>query len=100
MLGVINDDSMEGRVQVILVITGLGAPTLEEALMGVQKSVREPVAETFAPKQQAPLPITQAPTPVPLRQFTDLGINSQNMDIPAFLRRRARTAGPQTQQNP
>jgi cell division protein FtsZ len=36
VMGVINDQRMQGRVQVILVITGLGAPTLEETFSSVQ----------------------------------------------------------------
>jgi cell division protein FtsZ len=36
VFGVINDERMDGRVQIILMITGLGALTLEEA-MGVRK---------------------------------------------------------------
>lgn len=38
VLGVINDQEMERRVQVILMITGLGAPTLEEAMARVEVS--------------------------------------------------------------
>jgi cell division protein FtsZ len=37
VLGVINDKEMERRVQVILMITGLGAPTLEETMARVEK---------------------------------------------------------------
>jgi len=37
VLGVINDDRMEGKAQVILMVTGLGAPTLEEAMSGVTR---------------------------------------------------------------
>ena len=35
VLGVINDERMEERVQVTLIVTGLGAPTLEETLSKV-----------------------------------------------------------------
>ena len=37
VFGAINDERMEGRVQVILMITGLGSPTLEEALPGFKR---------------------------------------------------------------
>jgi cell division protein FtsZ len=37
VFGVINDERMDGRAQVILMITGLGAPTLEEALPGFKR---------------------------------------------------------------
>jgi cell division protein FtsZ len=36
VFGVINDERMEGRVQVILMITGLGSLTLEEAMGGMK----------------------------------------------------------------
>ena len=38
VFGVINDERMEGRVQVILMITGLGSLTLEEAMGGMKTS--------------------------------------------------------------
>jgi len=52
VFGVITDDRMEGRVQVILMITGLGASTLEEAMSGMPtvKPVLE--EETGAPVMQ------------------------------------------------
>jgi cell division protein FtsZ len=52
VFGVITDDRMEGRVQVILMITGLGASTLEEAMSGMPtvKPVLE--EESAAPVMQ------------------------------------------------
>jgi cell division protein FtsZ len=44
VFGVINDERMDGRAQVILMITGLGSPTLEEALPGF-KQARQKIAE-------------------------------------------------------
>ena len=41
VMGVITDPQMEDRVQVILVITGLGAPTLEEAIAMVAREQPE-----------------------------------------------------------
>jgi cell division protein FtsZ len=41
VMGVINDDRSFGRVQVILMITGLGSPTLEETLSGFSGEERE-----------------------------------------------------------
>jgi cell division protein FtsZ len=50
VFGVITDERMEGRVQVILMITGLGSPTLEEAMTGMPtaKSNFEKSAEATA----------------------------------------------------
>jgi len=36
VFGVINDERMDGRVQVILMVTGLGSTTLEEAMGGMK----------------------------------------------------------------
>jgi cell division protein FtsZ len=109
VLGVNNDERMNGRSQVILVITGLGATTLEEALSGIQRPRPETVREltrenafpTLNPATQRGIPaISNAepqapsiPATTPLRQYPDGIINTQNMDIPAFLRRRIRLAG-------
>ena len=96
VLGVINDDRMEDRVQVILVITGLGAPTLEETMSSMKKSEPEPVKEV--PHQEplrepigAAKPVAPAPSAPAHAEFSS-GIN-QNLDIPAFMRRRTRYAG-------
>jgi cell division protein FtsZ len=72
VLGVITDDRMDGRVQAILMITGLGAPTLEQAFAEVKK-IEQPL------EQAEELPFTHLP---------DLAIPSTNYDLPAFLRYR------------
>jgi cell division protein FtsZ len=59
VFGVINDDRMEGRVQVILMITGLGSLTLEEAMggmktaqAGLQSKCQEAVVQQPGPAQR------------------------------------------------
>ena len=108
VLGVINDDDMEDRTQVILVITGLGAPTLEEAMSGIKQLKPTPVPQP-APTPQVEMPgplytpqpetpyfnahseeprYTQRPEPRSIA--TQAAIASKNnLDMPAFLRRRA-----------
>jgi cell division protein FtsZ len=98
VLGVINDERMRGRVQVILVITGLGATTLEEALSSVQKPVQAPPPSPLP----GPLPPISRPEPTRPRSVT-LDHNqaapevylssSQNLDVPAFMRRRPHLSG-------
>ncbi len=39
VLGVTHDERMENRAQVILVVTGLGAPSLEEVIPGVTQQI-------------------------------------------------------------
>jgi cell division protein FtsZ len=58
VFGVINDESMDGRAQVILMITGLGSSTMEEALPGFSQSkVKAPApVHSTADWEVAPLP--------------------------------------------
>jgi cell division protein FtsZ len=90
VFGLSNDERMKGRAQVILVITGLGAPTLEEVMPGISIN-REPAplktayqdaavdtspSMELAPIDAIPVNVTHAPM--------------DEIDIPAFLRRRTR----------
>lgn len=95
VFGVSNDDRMTGRAQVILVITGLGAPTLEEVLPGITQKLDQAAARQ---KAQIPQPV---PEPAPAAQQGEAepwqavpaGVpqaHMDNLDIPAFLRRRNR----------
>lgn len=106
VLGVINDERMVDRAQVILVVTGLGATTLEEAMAGVKKPAAAPKPEparaeppvSAVPVQPAitvpqPAPVEQNSMPVYEKRHPDLPISNQNLDVPAFIRRRARYAG-------
>jgi cell division protein FtsZ len=88
VLGVTNDESMVNRAQVILLITGLGGSTLEEAFSQVQKTVsvskQTPVVEDEIKTQpKGGLPFVE---PEPVQPGYKNG--STNYDIPAFLRRR------------
>jgi cell division protein FtsZ len=56
VMGVNYDEVMENRAQVILVVTGLGATTLEEALSSAEASSRpapQPAAQRVSPAQMA-----------------------------------------------
>ena len=88
VLGVINNESMVNRTQVILLITGLGGSTLEEAFSNVQKaspvSKPKPVVDENIPvKKEAELPFLEQSS-----FQSNYSKNSTNYDIPAFLRRR------------
>jgi cell division protein FtsZ len=108
VLGVNNDDDMEDRTQVILVITGLGAPTLEEAMSGIKQLRPTPLPQPVpAPQVEVPGPLytpqpdtpyfnahseepRYTPRPEPRPIATQAAIAStNNLDMPAFLRRRA-----------
>jgi hypothetical protein len=125
VMGVTNDERMEDRTQVILMITGLGAPTLEEAMRSLPKPAAAPVHQTtplqasepnarrgaqFAPQSAAsshsqptasgvaggsahsPVELPASPAAAPARRLAELPPVSQNLDLPAFLRRRTRLA--------
>jgi cell division protein FtsZ len=95
VFGISNDDRMIGRAQVILVITGLGAPTLEEIMPGISRKIEQasqqrkpPVPETVTPS----IDIVETPEPVPVG--VPQAIFADDLDIPAFLRRRSRSSSP------
>ncbi len=105
VMGVINDKRLEDRVQVTLVITGLGATTLEQAMSDISRSERdnsrsereisrpEKVERVIVKAEEPPqLPPTPMPKPMPLQQPVNEATYT-NLDLPAFLRRRARFAG-------
>jgi cell division protein FtsZ len=103
VMGVINDDQMDDRVQVILVMTGLGAPTLEEAMSSVRKPATQEDTRSTPPQEAAVTETTaaiQEPSQPIVRSIygstangSDLAAMKQNLDIPAFMRRQARFAG-------
>lgn len=95
VFGVSHDERMTGRAQVILVITGLGAPTLEEVMPGIQRRIDEAAGSRL---DREPRPIAQA-VPSAAAETVDYleavpaGVPQaahDNLDIPAFLRRRNR----------
>ena len=95
VFGVTHDDRMQGRAQVILVITGLGAPTLEEVMPGISLKIEKASAMHQAQVARSiPGPASAAPAEVADHfQAVPAGMpqtHSDNLDIPAFLRRRSR----------
>ncbi|OGO36662.1 MAG: cell division protein FtsZ [Chloroflexi bacterium RBG_16_57_11] len=62
VFGVINDERMEGRAQVILMITGLGSSTMEEALPGFNPAKAKSTAPVPATRDWEVAPLS-APSP-------------------------------------
>jgi cell division protein FtsZ len=106
VMGVIADPQMEDRVQVILVITGLGAPTLEEALSSVERSKArtehtDQVALSDHPIPRRTIATDQPPAAQPVTPPAPHAspaappeiMIASGLDVPAFLRRRTRYAG-------
>jgi cell division protein FtsZ len=96
--GVSTNDMLGDKVQAILVITGLGAPTLEELLPGAER-----IAETKPSGAQVfhtgPLRTataegeTGATRAIPLAEEPLLAAVAGDLDMPAFLRRRYTPGG-------
>jgi cell division protein FtsZ len=104
VMGFNNDDRLEDRVQVILVVTGLGAQTLEEIIPGFETKVspNEPLKE-FIEDVPPPVPVEEVieePQPEITQPRQSPAWNQfqvapepakaamPDLDIPAFLRRR------------
>ena len=90
VLGFNNDERMGDRAQVILVVTGLGASSLEDALQGKTMETKPMIKEEelyeeeiYPEEQDQIIPITLASTPLMAHAVDDL-------DIPAFMRKRDR----------
>ncbi len=90
VMGVITDERLEDRVQVTLIITGLGAPTLEETLSGVARP--RPIEPAIQQPSPAPVISEQPTLDVPLAPLT-ASPSANDIDLPAFLRKRMRYSG-------
>ena len=113
VMGVIQDERMEGRAQVILVVTGMGAPSLEETLAQVSRAAEssravekewrqeplrqeqqqesQPAAERLQPED---MPAAQHSLAAEAAGSPGPAIFPMGYELPAFLRRRLRhTAG-------
>lgn len=78
VFGVINDERMDGRAQVILMITGLGSPTLDEVLPGFRQSKARSAASVDQTSHWEDAPVANAsPSTTTLRR-----------DLPPFFRSR------------
>lgn len=83
--GVICDNRMEDRVQVILVLTGIGAASLDPNRIKRQKPISTPSASTSAASTSStgimyPEPVSE-PRP-------ELAPAQSELDVPAFMRRK------------
>ncbi len=76
--GVITDPRMGDRCQAILIITGLGATPINDALLPRANAEKKPAAEAI-PVQET---ITQ------VVEMQPAGVAAVDLDLPAFLRRR------------
>ncbi len=84
-VGVVYDEQLEDKVEVILVITGLGGGSLEETLSGF--SVHNVVKTPAVPTTEVEQPIVVAPQRL-TEEINTSGFGTKDLDVPAFLRRR------------
>lgn len=85
VFGVTNDPRLEDRVQVILVVTGLGAPTLEDALSEVAGPRQVETAHLHVEDQTAHRE-GRASSPPSMHQSIPAAA-ANDINIPAFLRK-------------
>jgi cell division protein FtsZ len=85
VLGVVNDERLQDRVEVILVITGLGSTTLEETLSHLD--ARQMPLERKAPvaSEKYDFKMPEFLPDEPIRE--EVSVSANDLDIPAFLRR-------------
>lgn len=83
--GVITDERMEDRVQVILVLTGIGATSVDQETTG--SAANEILAEPQNNKNDVETLLVN-PFVSTAESQLEMAENSVNLDIPAFLRRR------------
>ncbi len=83
-LGTTPKEHMGDRVQVNLVVTGLGAHTLEEAFLDIEQIPQRPKPV----QQSAPAALQHAHAVTHAQHIPS--ITSSDLDIPAFLRRQSR----------
>ncbi len=76
VMGATQDNSLENRAQVILIITGLGAPTLEEVMPGIKQYRKHEISSHRNSLFES------------LHSEEPVAIDKNNIDLPAFLRRR------------
>lgn len=88
VMGVVSDPKLQDRVEAILVITGLGSPTLEETLSKVEGR-KLPVTHPATPAAST-LEMNTPQYPVETNWDEELTVSSNDLDIPAFLRRSRR----------
>ncbi len=83
--GVICDEKMEDRVQVILVLTGIGATSVESSAMRQRHQTAQSDA---APSGQSEANVNLHTQPIETEFQFEMAGAEVNLDIPAFLRRR------------
>ena len=88
VMGFNNDNRLGDRAQVILVITGLGAPSMEDVI-GKRDDRPFVVQPSAIPRAVSPDDETH-PVSIPLAPPAMMATAASDLDMPAFMRRRER----------
>ena len=97
--GVINNSNLSDRVQVILIVTGLGALPIEEAIPGAERYLSEYTynnnenrfnPETHRENNQKMIEHHQVPSRIYSLSQPHSAMATADLDVPAFLRKRIR----------
>jgi cell division protein FtsZ len=91
VMGTTVDNRMEDRVQVILVVTGLGASPLEDVLPGADKAIRRPQKPKVSQRHENE--VIRIPQVVTQEAGHPQVSGTTNLDLPTFMRRQPRYAG-------
>jgi cell division protein FtsZ len=87
IMGINNNEQMQGRAQVILIVTGLGGTPIEEIMPNIEQKQISPVDESVSLNHDSSIGLLdEIPDP---KQMVFAGAPT-NLDLPAFMRRRAR----------
>ena len=87
ILGVINDERLENRVEAILVVTGLGAKSIDEAIPGLRIAQSAKSQPCNSSSSQTNQQLVHAAAETMPEQGSYYAANKNNLDLPAFLRR-------------
>ena len=88
ILGVVNDERLDDRVEAILVVTGLGGKAIDEAIQEIQDN---PSRNSLPSNIHNHTPVRENPISIPVIPPTNqepyYASNTTNLDLPAFLRK-------------
>jgi cell division GTPase FtsZ len=87
IMGINNNEQMQGRAQVILIVTGLGGTPIEEVMPNIEQKQISPGDESISLNHDPSTGLLEEISDP--RQMVFAGA-STNLDLPAFMRRRAR----------
>ncbi|MBN1231073.1 MAG: cell division protein FtsZ [Anaerolineales bacterium] len=89
VIGFTEDETLKGRLQVTLLITGIGATSMEEAIHGFSVDTKANKRYSEEDDQEEVLVGQESSKriQVVLQENERVGLNPDNLDLPAFMRR-------------